>query len=68
MSPPAPAPSTGGAAADRPPGSVTAVVLTYRRPRLAGDVVRSLIADEGFDPDRVVVVVNGDGGLDDPGL
>jgi GT2 family glycosyltransferase len=48
--------------------AVTAVVLTYRRPRLAGDVVRSLLADEGLRPDQVVVVVNGDGGLDDPEL
>ncbi len=47
---------------------VAAVVLTYRRHRLAGDVVRSLIAAEGFDPQRVIVVVNGDGGLDDPDL
>jgi len=68
MSPHPPVPSRRGAASDRPPDTVTAVVLTYRRPRLAGDVVRSLIADEGFDPARVVVVVNGDGGLDDPDL
>jgi len=47
---------------------VTAVVLTHRRPRLAGDVVRSLLEDEGFPPQRVVVVVNGDGGLDDAAL
>jgi GT2 family glycosyltransferase len=43
---------------------VTAVVLTYRRPRLASDVVRSLISVEGFAPDHVIVVVNGEGGLD----
>ena len=49
-----------------PPDSVTAVVLTYRRPRLAGDVVRSLIEREGFRPHHIVVVVNGEGGLDDP--
>jgi len=61
--------------ARRPPGAVpepldhvVAVVLTYRRQRLAGDVVRSLIDIEGFDPGHVIVVVNGDGGLDDPGL
>lgn len=48
--------------------AVTAVVLTHRRPRLAGDVVRSLVQDEGFAPDRIVVVVNGTGGLDDPNL
>lgn len=44
---------------------VTAVVLTYRRPRLAAQVVRSLLDVEGFDPTRVVVVVNGEGGLAD---
>lgn len=47
---------------------MTAVVLTYRRPRLAGDVVRALLDKEGFPPDRVVLVVNGDGGLDDAQL
>jgi hypothetical protein len=47
---------------------VTAVVLTHRRPRLAGDLVRSLIDCEGFGPDQIVVVVNRDGGLDDPAL
>jgi hypothetical protein len=47
---------------------VTAVVLTHRRPRLAGSVVRSLLSEEGFDPARVVVIVNGSGGLDDPAL
>ncbi len=51
-----------------PPDEVTAVVLTYRRPRLASAVVRSLLEVEGFDPHRVVVVVNGDGGLDSPDL
>jgi GT2 family glycosyltransferase len=51
-----------------PPDTVTAVVLTFRRPRLAGDVVRSLLGREGFQPDQVVVVVNGEGGLDDPDL
>jgi hypothetical protein len=48
--------------------AVTAVVLTYRRPHLAGDVVRSLLGTEGFAPDKVVVVVNGEGGLDDSAL
>jgi GT2 family glycosyltransferase len=48
--------------------SVTAVVLTYRRPRLAGEMVRMLLRQEGFPPHRVVLVVNGDGGLDDPQL
>jgi hypothetical protein len=47
---------------------VTAVVVTHRRPRLAGDLVRSLIHDEGFRPQQVVVVVSGEGGLDDAGL
>ena len=51
-----------------PPVGVTAVVLTYRRPRLAGEVVRSLLDVEGLPPERVVVVVNGEGGLDDPEL
>ena len=47
---------------------MTAVVLTYRRPRLAGEMVRTLLRQEGFSPHRVVLVVNGDGGLDDPQL
>ena len=47
---------------------VTAVVLTHRRPHLAGNVVRGLLENEGFPPHRVVVVVNGSGGLDDPDL
>ena len=47
---------------------ITAVVLTHMRPGLAGDVTRSLIEDEGFPPQQVVVVVNGVGGLDDPML
>lgn len=50
------------------PSDVTAVVLTFRRPRLAGGVVRSLLTEEGFAPERVIVVVNGDGGLDDARL
>jgi hypothetical protein len=51
-----------------PLDSVTAVVLTHMRPRLAGDLTRSLLEVEGLPADRVVVVVNGVGGLDDPGL
>ena len=47
---------------------MTAVVVTHLRPRLAGATVRSLLEVEGFAPERVVVVVNGDGGLDDPAL
>ncbi len=50
------------------PSGVTAVVLTHMRPQLAGDVTRSLLQIEGLPPDRVVVVVNGEGGLDDPAL
>jgi len=56
-------PANGG-----PPDDVTAVVLTYRRPRLASEVVRSLLEVEGLRPGRVVVVVNGEGGLDSPEL
>lgn len=55
---------TAGRSLDR----VTAVVLTHMRPGLAGDTTRSLIEVEGLDPDRIVVVVNGVGGLDDPAL
>jgi GT2 family glycosyltransferase len=51
-----------------PPDDVAAVVLTHMRPRLAGDVTRSLVDVEGFPPEHVVVVVNGVGGLDDPAL
>ncbi len=61
-----------GAQLSGPPPSdldgVTAVVLTHMRPRLAGQTVRVLIDDEGFSPSQVVVVVNGEGGLDDPDL
>jgi rhamnopyranosyl-N-acetylglucosaminyl-diphospho-decaprenol beta-1,3/1,4-galactofuranosyltransferase len=52
----------------RAPEGVTAVVLTFMRPRLATEAVRSLMAQEGFSPDRIVVVVNGIGGLDDADL
>jgi GT2 family glycosyltransferase len=48
--------------------SVVAVVLTYRRPRLATEVVRSLIESEGLPPHRVVVVDNGTEGLNDAKL
>jgi GT2 family glycosyltransferase len=48
--------------------SVAAVVVTHRRRRLAGDLVRSLLGVEGFDPSHVVVVVSGEGGLDDEDL
>jgi GT2 family glycosyltransferase len=52
----------------RAPSNVTAVVLTHMRPGLAGQVVRSLIHTEGLAPSKIVVVVNGHGGLDDPAL
>lgn len=44
--------------------SVIAVVLTYRRPEGASQVVLDLIENEKLDPRQVVLVVNGDGGLD----
>ena len=50
------------------PEGVTAVILTHMRPGLAGNVARSLLDGEGLAPDRIVVVVNGVGGLDDPVL
>jgi hypothetical protein len=43
---------------------LVAVVLTYKRPRLAGQVVRSLLDVEGVAADRIITVVNGEGGLD----
>ena len=57
-----------GASGPRAPESVAAVVLTHRRPRLATEVVRSLVELEDLPPERVVVVVNGSGGLDDASL
>ncbi len=53
---------------DRARADVLAVVLTFRRPRLATGVVRQLIEVEGLDPGQVLLVVNGDGGLEDPDL
>lgn len=50
------------------PDEVTAVVLTHKRPGLAGDVVRGLLEREQLDAGRIVVVVNGQGGLDDARL
>lgn len=50
------------------PDSVRAVVITHKRPRLATAAVRYLVDVEGFAPAHVVVIVNGDGGLDDPVL
>jgi hypothetical protein len=45
-----------------------AVVVTHRRPRLATALVRSLVDGEGLDPSRVLLVVDRDGGLEDPQL
>ncbi len=64
-----PSPSHGAGAPPLPvPLSVSAVVLTHRRPRLATAVVRSLVQQEGLPAERVIVVVNGSGGLEDPSL
>lgn len=52
----------------RPGRDVVAVVLTHRRPHLATQVVSRLVAEEGFDPGQVVLVVNGEGGLEDAAL
>jgi len=41
---------------------------THMRPSLASDLTRSLLEVEGLAADRIVVVVNGVGGLDDPVL
>ena len=51
-----------------PNSDVTAVIVTHMRPTLAGDLTRMLIESEGLPPDRVIVVVNAVGGLDDPAL
>lgn len=45
-----------------------ALVLTYRRPRLATEVVRNLMEVEGLAADRIVLVINGQTGLDDQEL
>lgn len=45
-----------------------AVVLTYRRPRLATQSVRYLLDEENLRPEDILVVVNGVGGLDSPEL
>lgn len=50
------------------PSTVAAVVLTHRRPRLATAAVRSLLEREGLPAERIIVVVNGSGGLDDASL
>lgn len=59
---------SAGAQAPPAPASVCAVVLTHRRPRLATEVVRSLVHRERVPPDRIVLVVNRAGGLDDAEL
>jgi GT2 family glycosyltransferase len=48
--------------------SVVAVVVTHKRPHLAGELVRTLISVEGLASDKIIVVVSGEGGLDDPDL
>ncbi len=66
------APSRSGGASggsgDGRLAAVVAVVLTHLRPQLATDVTRTLIDAEGLRPDQVIVVVNGEGGLDAPDL
>lgn len=46
-----------------PLDDVDAVVLTHRRERLASQTVQVLVDQEGVPPERVTVVVNGEGGL-----
>src|SRR5580704_9595391 len=60
--------ASGGVSNEPAPDNVTAVVVTHRRPRLAGELVRTLLSKEGFTPDRIIVVVSGEGGLDDLAL
>ncbi len=50
------------------PLPAVAFVLTFKRPRLATQVVRELLETEGFTPEQVTLVVNGEGGLEDPRL
>lgn len=66
--PPAPDRRTRRMSADESLAAVIAVVLTHRRPELASQVVRGLVEVEGFRPEQVILVVNGEGGLDDPAL
>src|SRR5207244_13500490 len=47
---------------------IIALVLTYRRPRLATQAVSSLLDGEGLAATDVLLVINGDGGLDDDRL
>ena len=50
------------------PADTAVVVLTHRRPRLATRLVRSLLDEEGFTSDRIHLVIDRDGGLEDPRL
>lgn len=47
---------------------MVAVVLTFRRPRLATALVRHLVEVEQLRPEHVVLVVNGEGGIQDAAL
>ena len=47
---------------------ISAVVLTHDRPTLARQTVKYLIGAEGLAPDRITLIVNGVGGVDDPVL
>lgn len=47
---------------------VLAAIVTHRRYRLAGELVRRLVDEEGIPPSAIIVVVNGEGGLDDAEL
>lgn len=49
-------------------GGLTAVVLTHRRPRLATSLVNSLVTREGIPHDRIILVVDREGGLADEQL
>ncbi|HEX2028178.1 MAG TPA: glycosyltransferase family 2 protein [Nitriliruptorales bacterium] len=66
-------PLTGGRPVDplvdtRVGRGAVAVVVTFDRPRLATGLVRTLVEEEGFAADHVVLVVNGRGGLLDRSL
>lgn len=49
-------------------GGLRALVLTYRRPREATLTVRHLVDAEGFAPWEILLVINAEGGLEDPEL
>jgi GT2 family glycosyltransferase len=61
-------PTKGGIEQDHSTLRAHAIVLTYRRWRLATAVVRDLLDVEGFLPEQVHLIVNGEGGLDDRDL